>query len=435
MTGSDLKREIGVWGLSSNLINTMIGAGIFVLPAMVAAGLGPASILAYLFCGFLISLVMLCFAEVGSIITSDGGVYAYIDQALGDYFGFNAATLFLLAAISADAAVAHALIDIADSILPIEFGKPLTFLCFFLIFGGLAFINIIGVKKGVTLVKAITFAKLAPLLLFVLFVSRDVQLQYLAWSETPTLGELGQISLLLFFAFQGAESGLSVSGEVRDPRRTIPRSIFISIGVVLMIYLLIQTISQGVLGPSLTLFQENPLGEVASKVIGPLGLTLMTIGAGVSMFGNLSSEVLSMPRILFGASKDRVIPVKALARIHPKYATPAVAILVYAGLDFIFALFGGFRQLAILSSATVLLVYFGMAMAVIRLRLKKEAAPRDSFKIPGGYVVPVATGLVILWFLSSLTGREILGMLLIVALLTIVYLLLKKFKPKERSPN
>ncbi len=431
MAGSNLKREIGVWGLSSNLINTMIGAGIFVLPAMVASGLGTASILAYLFCGILISLVMLCFAEVGSIITSDGGVYAYIDKALGDYFGFNAAFLFLVAAISADAAVAHAVIDIADSILPFSFTLPMRILGIFLIFGGLAYLNVTGVRKGLVLVKAITIAKLAPLVLFVLFVSKDIQIQNLAWSDTPSLREMGQISLLLFFAFQGGESGLSVSGEVRNPQKTIPRSIFISIGVVLLLYLLVQTISQGVLGPSLALFQENTLGEVASKAIGPLGLTLMTIGAGVSMFGNLSSEMLSIPRILYGASKDRVIPIMALSRIHPKYATPSVAIVVYAIVAFIFTLFGGFRQLAILSSATVLLVYFAMAMAVIRLRLKNKDGTPPHFRIPGGFLVPVITALVILWFLSSLTGKEIWGISLFIGILSVAYMVIKKYRPGE----
>ena len=103
-----LKREIGVWGLSSNLVNTIVGSGIFVLPAIVAAGLGSASILAYLFCGFLIAMVMLCFAEVGSKVTDSGGAYAYIEKSFGKYFAFLTAILFLLSTISADAAIANA---------------------------------------------------------------------------------------------------------------------------------------------------------------------------------------------------------------------------------------------------------------------------------------------------------------------------------------
>ena len=91
-----LKRTIGLWGLSANIINTVVGAGIFVIPAIVAARLGSASIFAYLFCGILIVLVMLCFAEVGGKITHPGGAYAYIEETFGKYAGFLTAVLFLI---------------------------------------------------------------------------------------------------------------------------------------------------------------------------------------------------------------------------------------------------------------------------------------------------------------------------------------------------
>ena len=91
-----LKRKIGLWGLSANLVNIMIGAGIFALPAIIAAGLGSSSIFAYLFCGILITFVMLCFAEVGSKITTSGGVYTYIQSSFGPYFGFLTVILFVL---------------------------------------------------------------------------------------------------------------------------------------------------------------------------------------------------------------------------------------------------------------------------------------------------------------------------------------------------
>ena len=83
-----LKRTIGVWGLSANMVNIVVGAGIFVLPATVAAGLGSTSVIAYLFCGILIVLVMLCFAEAGSEVTDSGGPYTYIERLLVPTLGF-----------------------------------------------------------------------------------------------------------------------------------------------------------------------------------------------------------------------------------------------------------------------------------------------------------------------------------------------------------
>jgi len=90
-----LKREIGLWGLTANIVNVVIGSGIFVLPAIVSEKLGASGILAYVFCGFLIITIMLCFAEVGSRITVTGGAYAYIEAAFGKYFGFLTTCIFV----------------------------------------------------------------------------------------------------------------------------------------------------------------------------------------------------------------------------------------------------------------------------------------------------------------------------------------------------
>src|SRR5450432_3459225 len=120
MINEALKREIGVFGLASNQINIIVGAGIFVLPAIVAARLGTAGIIAYLFCGVLLSLIMLCYAEIGSKIVVTGGSYAYIESTFGKYAGFLTANIFVLGAcITADAAVANALADTIAFALPV----------------------------------------------------------------------------------------------------------------------------------------------------------------------------------------------------------------------------------------------------------------------------------------------------------------------------
>ena len=133
MKSKELKREIGLMGLSANIVNIVVGAGIFVLPAIVAAGLGSASIFAYLLCGFLIILLMLCFAEVGSQITETGGVYIYIEKSFGRYAGFLTSVLLLFATISADAAIANAIANIISKMLPI-FEEGYVRIPFFFIF-------------------------------------------------------------------------------------------------------------------------------------------------------------------------------------------------------------------------------------------------------------------------------------------------------------
>lgn len=427
-----LKRTIDTWGLSANIINTIIGAGIFVIPGIVAAGLGSASIFAYLFCGVLVILVMLCFAEVGSKITHPGGAYAYIEETFGKYAGFMAAVLFLISMISSDAAIANALADIMGSFFPAFKIKWVKIVFFMVIFSGLALINIKGAKEGVRFVTIITFIKITPLLALVFIGFIDIDISNLYWETVPSLKDLGEISLILFFAFQGAESGLSISGEVKNPEKTIPRAIFISVAGVLILYILVQTVAQGVLGSSLATFQENPLGELAKSIFGPMGLTLITIGAGVSIFGTLSSAILSTPRILFSAAKDRVIPIAIFSSVHKKFLTPHVAIIVYAATGFIFATLGGFKQMAILSTAATLIIYLGVALAVIKLRRKDSGdSATKTFKIPGGYVVPVLSVAIIAYFLSNLTKNEMIATLIFIGAISIIYLAILKFKKKH----
>ena len=421
----NLKREISFLGLSSNIINTVIGSGIFVLPAIIAAALGAASILAYVFCGVLITLLMLCVAEVASKITATGGVYIYIEKTFGKYPGFLTVCLLLLSTITGVAAIANAIVNIIFKLFPVVEGEIIRIFFFVFMFSGLGYINVIGLKKGVGFVKWITIIKIAPLLLIVFIGFKDVDLTNLVWETTPTIKQIGTTSLVLYFAFTGAGTALSVSGEVRNPQKTIPRAILFSIFIVGIIYVLVQTVAQGVLGASLPSFTENPLGEVADHIFGPIGFTLITIGAAVSMFGSVSSLILSFPRVLYAASKDNVIPIKKLAEIHPKYTTPHIAIIVFISLCFIFASFGGFEELAIISSAAALSISLGLSIATIKLRRnKKFDSNGKTFRIPGGYFVPILSIIVILWFLSNLSQNKLMGLGIFIIVLTIIYFII-----------
>jgi APA family basic amino acid/polyamine antiporter len=421
-----LKREIGVFGLSANIVNIMVGAGIFVLPALVAAELGASSLLAYGFCGVLIGVIMLCFAEVGSKIPVSGGVYSYIEVAFGKYAGFLTTNVFVFgSAATADAAVANALLDTISVPLPV-FAQPwFRTPVIVLFFGGLALVNVRGVKQGIGLVQLCTFGKLTPLVILALVGWRGVAGENLTFEGLPAAGSLGAASLLLFFAFQGAETGLSVGGEIKNPQRTIPRALLVSISSVLILYVTIQLVCQGVLGGSLADYPDAPLAETAGRVFGTAGATLMLAGAAISMFGNLSGEMLNLPRVIFGAARDGVIPPRKLAAVHPRYSTPHVSIFFYMSVVILFAVVGEFGQLAVLSSATVLLIYLGVALSVLRLRKTHPAGP-ETFRVPGGPVVPVIASLIILWFLSNLTRQEMTWMVAFLGVLTLVYVGVKK---------
>jgi amino acid transporter len=145
------------------------------------------------------------------------------------------------------------------------------------------------------------------------------------------------------------------------------------------------------------------------------------------MFGNLSSELLSLPRVLYGAANSNVIPFKILASVHKKYATPFVAIIVYASIGLMFSLAGGFQQLAVIASATLLLIYFGVSLAVIKLRRDSATQVKSAtFKIPGGYTVPIAAAVAILWFLSHLKMNELTAIAVFIAALSILHVLKRR---------
>jgi APA family basic amino acid/polyamine antiporter len=427
-----LKREIGTLGLSANIINLIVGAGIFVIPAIVAEGLGAASVLAYLFCGFLIMLIMLCFAEVGSKLTQSGGAYSYIEVAFGKYFGFLTVNFFILGAtIMADAAVANALAGTLAYFMPVFKNEIVRSFFFVFLFGGLALVNIKGVKQGISLVVITTIVKLTPLVLLVFIGLTQISVENLVWDSVPSTNDLGKVSLILFFAFQGAESALNTGGEVKNPQKTFPKGILISISFVILLYVSIQLVAQGILGASLSTFKEAPLAEVAKHMWGPLGVTLILAGAAISMFGFLSGDVLNMPRVIYSAARDKVILPLSLAKIHSKYATPHYSIILYAVMGCFFSITGEFKQLAILSSASVLLIYFGVAMAFIKLRITGKA-DAGTFRVWGGYTVPVISILIILWVLSKLTTNEIIGIVSFVGILSAIYIVMKLLKKRSK---
>jgi APA family basic amino acid/polyamine antiporter len=426
-----LKRKIGLWGLVSNNINITIGAGIFLLPVLVAQSLGTASILAYVVCGALIMLIMMCFAEIGSVITRTGGPYSYIEDSFGKFAGFLTTNVFIFGgAVMSNAAVANGLADTLAYYIPLFEVNWFRILFFFLMFGGFAVINILGVSRAMMMINFNTVAKLTPLLLIALLGWLFIEPENLKWESMPAFKDIGEVSMILIFAFIGGETALNVSGEIKNPSKTIPRGILLSVLGIVVLYILIQYTVQGVLGSDMANYTEAPLAEAALRMIGPVGASIVIIGTSFAMFGNLSGMVLNMSRVLFASARDKVIDINALTKVHPKFSTPHVSVIVYATMGFLFATIGEFKQLALLSGSSYLLIYLGVVMAVIKLRIKKPDYSEKSFKMPWGFTIPIISVIAILWFLSSLPGKELLAMAIFLLFLSLVYFILRLVKKK-----
>jgi basic amino acid/polyamine antiporter, APA family len=424
-----LKRSIGVFGLASAVVNMTIGTGIFVLPALAAEHMGNAALFAFLVCGFLIFLIALCFAETGSRFSVSGGAYTYIEFAFGKYAGFLANIIFVTSCVLADAASARAVAKTLSFFWP-ALDAPLfrTLFCF-LLFALLAFINIRGAKQGMRFIVISTVAKLIPLLLVVVMGTTQMNWSALTITAHFELNDLGASTLVLFFAFIGLETAVANGGEFKNPARTVPLGLFWGLLIVLLLYMAIQLITQGVLGSELMKYKEAPITAVAQKLLGTAGLTITVIGTALSMIGAISGEVLGIPRILYAGARDGLMP-SFLFKVHPSYATPHYAILVYTACCFILSVTGSIQQLLVLSSASILLIYLGVVLSVFKFRLQKTKTD-TGFKMPGGYTIPVVATIIILWVLSNLTKQELTGVVITLAALSVIYMLMQMVKKKK----
>lgn len=427
-TDEGLKRVIGVQGLALNIVNGIIGAGIFALPAIVSIAMGAFGVFGYIFCSIMLATIMLCYAEIGSRVTTSGGSYAYVEAAFGSFPAYIVNWLFFFGwGILGSAALMNIIADSLAVLFP-AFSNPLVRgLFFFVLIGFMVLINVRGAKQGIGFIKLITIIKLLPLLGIIIFGFSQVKAANLHWEHAPSLKTFGDTALILFFAFAGFETSLGVSGEFKNPKRTVPLGIFLGGTLVLIVYILLQMVTQGVLGTEMAAFKDAPLAAVAERIVGPVGATILLITAAISCFGSVSADVLATPRSLFAAANDGMFP-KFLGKVHPKFATPHLAIITYAALIFIFSISGGFKQLAILASAAILLIYLAVILATIKLRLNKQDAAEKTFKVPGGLIIPFIGIAAIAWLLTSLNKWEILSTIIFISVICIIYFVTKWIK-------
>jgi APA family basic amino acid/polyamine antiporter len=411
----------------------VVGAGIFALPGLVAAELGSAAIFAYLLCSITVALVFLCFAEVGSRVSRSGGCYAYIEEAFGPFAGFVASILFWFGwSALADAAITLIMVNSLSQLFPVlsETIPRTVFIIAVLAF--LAFVNIRGVKAGVRLFVFNTLAKLVPLLLLLFAGLFVMNIENLSIPEMPTVSSIGAATILLFWAFTGAESALSVSGEIKNPSKTVPLGLLFGLGGILLLYVGLQTVSQGVLGPDLANNTEAPLVAVATEVFGEWGGKMLIAGAVISIYSTLSGDLLGGPRVIFASSLDNNLP-RIFSKVHPKYKTPHFAIILFAVVVAGFALSGTFKYLVVVATGSILLVYLGVCLSVIRLRQRDGLVKDGGFCLPFGPVIPLLSCTFVGVLILQMPLDESLTVLALVVALVVIYAIRSVLREKVKK--
>lgn len=412
------RRVVSRWEIVGFSINDVIGSGVYLLPAFVAAHLGSASIGAVVLAGFAVLLLVLCFAEAGSYFDRPGSAYVYTREAFGDLVGFEVGWMTWLARVSSVASLSVGFPRGLGYVWPQAnegLGRALLISIPLLI---LTAINVVGVKSGVRTAVFLAITKTVPLLLFIGIGAFAVSWSLATSVEPKPDGRLGDAVLLLLFAYAGFENTAAPAGEFKNPRRDIPFALIVQIGIVTLIYTGVQLVALGTLPGVVD--SETPLADAAQRFLGGWGGLLMTVGAAISILGTNSNTVLSGPRYLWALAKDGFGP-RFLTFIHPRYRTPAVAVVLQTAIALPLAFLGSFEALATLSAVARLATYFGTALAVPVLR--RKLGRQGAVRLPGGPTIPIAAALLCVVFAASAEVRNLIAGAIAMGVGLLIYLL------------
>jgi len=365
-----LVRGIGTWALAAAIVNAVVGAGIFSLPAAMAQAAGALAPWAYLLCSVAMAAVVTCFAEAGSRVPTSGGAYGYVEAAFGPLPGFIAGMLIWASSVLACGGIAAAIADALVS--PTQFYGLARAGVILGVIGVIVAINLRGVRGAARLVTGATAIKLVPLLVFVIAGALASGALPATAAAPASHADFGRAMILALFAFCGMETVLGASGEVSNPARTLPRALAAAMLFVLLLYISIQLVAERLLGADLA-HAASPLAAAAARITPAAGMLLFA-GATLSMAAWIASDILGAPRLLFAFARDRRLPA-LFGRLSPGARVPANAVVIHASLAAALALTGHFEGLAVLSSLDSAGIYIlGCAAAFVIHRRRLQTA-------------------------------------------------------------
>jgi amino acid transporter len=407
-----LIRAIGRWSLVALMVNCIIGSGIYGLPSVVAGLLGNASPDAWLFAAVGSGFVMACFAEVASRFDQSGGVYLYTRAAFGRTTGITIAWLGWLTRLTAAAANVNIFVIYLAEFWPASKNPIPRSLVITVLLGFLTAMNYVGVRSGTRLSNLFTAAKLVTLAGFLgagfLFLAAKHHPLILAAPAGP-LESWRHSILLLMFAYGGYEAGLMPAGEARNPRHDYPFALGTALVACTIIYAATQWLMISVLPQASA--TDRPLAAAAQVMLGAWGASLISIGVLISSYGLLGANILGFPRLLFALAEHGDLPA-AMAKVHPRYRTPHVAIVAFAACLWGFAFAASFRWNVTMSAGIRLIYYATVCVALPVLRWRTNA-PAPEFKLRAGFLIAILAVATSLWLFPKLDrpGIWILGVL------------------------
>lgn len=399
-----LPRNLGLWGIWMLVVNGLIGAGIFGLPSGAAALAGEYSVLVYAFCALLILPIILCFAELGSYFRGTGGPIRYGTLAFGPFIGFQGGWLYYLARLISFSANTVLLTDsIAYFIHGAGTGTgriiSLAVICV-----GLSVINVLGSIESIRSMTLFTVIKFTVLILLPLggFIVLGSEVIPHFDSPLPQTEDLGAAALLLIYAFVGFEGAVVPAGEAKRPERDMPLGLLLGLGVVAVLYMGIQLVSQAAL-PNLPQ-SKTPLLDVSARLFGSIGAILLMVGVAASVLANLVSSMFSATRVTYALSLEKSLP-RWFGEVHERFLTPANSVVFFGVAAFLLAAFGSFTVLAAMTVLSRLFLY-GMSCAAIP-KLRSQFRGEGRFILKGGYFIPILGIGACVWLMLQVSNQSI----------------------------
>jgi amino acid transporter len=426
-----LLRGIRKWDLVAVTINGVIGAGIFGLPAKVFALIGSYSLIAFVACALVVTLIVLCFAEVGSRFDETGGPYLYAREAFGSTVAFEVGWLIWLARLTAFAANCNLMVSyLAFFWVPANSTIPRALIITGTVLS-LTALNVFGVRLAALASNLFTVGKLIPMLVFVAAGLFFLNPHAFALGARPSAGAFSQSVLLLIYAFTGFEMAAIPAGEIRNPQSNLPRALLISVVVVAFTYILIQVVCIGTL-PELA-GSPKPLADAGQRFMGTAGAAIISAGAIISIAGNLNIVLLSGSRVPFAIAEQKQLP-SIFAAIDPRFSTPHVAILITAAVMLVLTLKSSFVA-ALTISAIARLVTYAVTCAALPVLRRRADVPMPAFKVRGGPIIAVAALLLAVWLLTNSTRKEAYTALIAAAVGMVIYLTYRLVRYNARQPE
>lgn len=394
-----LRRDLGPTEAITIILGSVIGSGIFFVPGDVAREVGSAKLvlLVWVAAGLVNLAGAIAYAELAGMFPRSGGQYVFIRETYGRLLGFlQGWSIFLATKTGTLAAVAVAFAMALDALVDLpEYGVKWAAM---LLVTGLTWVNFLGVRLGGLVQNVSTglkVAALAGLIAAGLLLEGDATAFEAAALTTPTglalLSAAGVAFVAVHFAFDGWYNASQVAEEIREPQRNVPKATVVGTVVVLALYLLAQVAYLKVLGPERLAASDFPGADLAEAVLGAPGRTVLAIAVLVSTFGTINAMVLTGPRIYFAMARDGVF-FRALARVHPRHATPSTSILVAWCWSLVLIATGTFEQLVTFSIFVtwVFLSLAALAVFLLRRRLPDHPRPYRAWGypwVPGVFLV------------------------------------------------